>query len=76
MAVSPAWVSQVLRVPSALFSRCGIWKRHVYTNCSIAELLGIQRGTVKVHRKNLYDKLEIGSQAELLAVFIRELKGG
>ncbi|NWL80425.1 LuxR family transcriptional regulator [Pseudomonas taiwanensis] len=46
------------------------------TNSSIAELLGIQRGTVKVHRKNLYDKLEIGSQAELLAVFIRELKGG
>ncbi|NWL77287.1 LuxR family transcriptional regulator [Pseudomonas taiwanensis] len=47
-----------------------------YTNCSIAELLGIQRGTVKVHRKNLYDKLEIGGQAGLLAVFIRELKGG
>lgn len=47
-----------------------------HTNISIAELLGIQRGTVKVHRKNLYDKLEIGSQAELLAVFIRELKGG
>ncbi|MCY1462194.1 Tetrathionate response regulatory protein TtrR [compost metagenome] len=47
-----------------------------YANSAIAELLGIQRGTVKVHRKNLYDKLEIGSQAELLAVFIRELKGG
>ncbi|MCO6060378.1 LuxR C-terminal-related transcriptional regulator [Pseudomonas sp. MOB-449] len=47
-----------------------------YTNISIAELLGVQRGTVKVHRKNLYNKLEIGSQAELLAVFIRELKGG
>ncbi len=46
-----------------------------YTNSSIAELLGIQPGTVKVHRKNLYEKLEVGNQAELLAVFIRELKG-
>ncbi|WP_044871382.1 LuxR C-terminal-related transcriptional regulator [Pseudomonas sp. LFM046] len=45
-----------------------------FTNGSIAELLGIQRGTVKVHRRNLYDKLEIGSHAELLALFVRELR--
>lgn len=46
------------------------------TNGSIADLLGISTGTVKVHRKNLYEKLEIGSQAELLAMFVRELGEG
>ncbi|MFC5698425.1 hypothetical protein ACFPU0_23140 [Pseudomonas sp. GCM10022186] len=31
---------------------------------------------MKMHRQNLYEKLGVGNQAELLAVFIRELKGG
>ena len=37
--------------------------------------LRITRGTVKVHRRNLYDKLEIGSQAEFFGLFVRELMG-
>ncbi|WP_435635860.1 LuxR C-terminal-related transcriptional regulator [Pseudomonas solani] len=33
----------------------------------------ITRGTVKVHRRNLYEKLEINSQAEFFGLFVREL---
>lgn len=36
-----------------------------HTNDSIALILGIRAGTVKVHRKNLYAKLEISSTSEL-----------
>ncbi|WP_124313927.1 helix-turn-helix transcriptional regulator [Pseudomonas chlororaphis] len=43
-----------------------------YSNISLSEQLGISPGTVKVHRKHIYDKLGIGSQSELLALFIRE----
>ncbi|HBO7171447.1 TPA: helix-turn-helix transcriptional regulator [Pseudomonas aeruginosa] len=46
-----------------------------HSNLSVAQCLGISSGTVKVHRKNLYEKLGIGSQSELLALFISELKG-
>ncbi|HCF2456889.1 TPA: response regulator transcription factor [Pseudomonas aeruginosa] len=45
-----------------------------HSNLSVSQCLGISSGTVKVHRKNLYDKLSISSQSELLALFIRELK--
>lgn len=36
-----------------------------HCNSTIADLLGISHGTVKIHRKNIYRKLEISSQAEL-----------
>jgi len=39
----------------------------------VAEQLNISPGTVKIHRKNLYAKLGIGSRSELLGLFIREL---
>ncbi|AOE85961.1 response regulator transcription factor [Pseudomonas sp. TCU-HL1] len=45
-----------------------------HSNLSISQQLRIMPGTVKVHRRNLYEKLEIGSQSELLALFVRELK--
>ena len=38
---------------------------------SIANLLGISAGTVRIHRKNVYAKMRISSQRELFAIFIR-----
>ncbi|MGA4635329.1 LuxR C-terminal-related transcriptional regulator [Pseudomonas solani] len=46
-----------------------------YSSQQIADQLRITRGTVKVHRRNLYDKLEVGSQAEFFGLFVRELMG-
>ncbi|WP_025806338.1 helix-turn-helix transcriptional regulator [Pseudomonas chlororaphis] len=43
-----------------------------HSNISLSQQLGISPGTVKVHRKHIYEKLGIGSQSELLALFIRE----
>ncbi|MNN87274.1 Transcriptional regulatory protein UhpA [compost metagenome] len=37
---------------------------------SSAKVLEISPETVRMHRKNLYTKLEISSQAELFALFI------
>ncbi len=37
---------------------------------SIAGRLGIAQGTVKVHRRNVYKKLGISSQTELLAIYV------
>ncbi|WP_430447598.1 MAG: LuxR C-terminal-related transcriptional regulator [Pseudomonas piscis] len=44
-----------------------------HSNDSIAQQLFISSGTVKIHRKNLYTKLEIGSQSELLGLFLDKL---
>lgn len=41
-----------------------------YSSPSIASLLDISVGTVKVHRKNIYAKLTISSQAELFFMFL------
>lgn len=46
-----------------------------HSSASVAEQLSISPGTVKIHRKNLYAKLGICSQSELLGLFIRELAG-
>ncbi|AOE84794.1 response regulator transcription factor [Pseudomonas sp. TCU-HL1] len=46
-----------------------------HSNFSASQRLSISPGTVRVHRRNLYEKLEIGSQAQLLAVFVRQLTG-
>lgn len=42
---------------------------------STALALGISPETVRMHRKNLYLKLEINSQSELFARFIDWLRG-
>lgn len=41
-----------------------------YSSKGIAERLGITPGTVKNHRKHLYAKLQINSQAELFNLFL------
>ncbi|KUM44697.1 helix-turn-helix transcriptional regulator [Pseudomonas sp. EpS/L25] len=41
-----------------------------HSNASIACQLGISEGTVKVHKHNLYQRLEISSHAELFRLFI------
>jgi len=46
-----------------------------HSSHSIAARLGIAEGTVKNHRKSIYAKLEISSQQELFALFIRHLFG-
>lgn len=38
---------------------------------SIANLLGISAGTVRIHRKNIYAKMRISSQRELFAIFMK-----
>jgi DNA-binding CsgD family transcriptional regulator len=44
-----------------------------HSNSSIAELLAISAGTVKIHRRNVYQKLEVSSQADLFSRFIAHL---
>lgn len=46
-----------------------------HSSVSVAVRLGISAGTVKVHRKNIYAKLGISSQAELFSVFLPLLTG-
>ncbi|MGF6691126.1 DNA-binding CsgD family transcriptional regulator [Metapseudomonas resinovorans] len=46
-----------------------------HSSASVAEHLCISPGTVKIHRKNIYAKLGIGSQSELLGLFVRDLAG-
>jgi len=45
-----------------------------HSSISIGHVLGISSGTVKIHRKNAYDKLQISSQAELFALFLSTLE--
>ncbi len=44
-----------------------------HSSKSICINLGISLGTVKTHRKNVYAKLNISSQSELFATFLRAL---
>lgn len=41
-----------------------------YSSIAIASILDISAATVKVHRKNIYSKLKISSQAELFSLFM------
>ncbi|MDW6023628.1 LuxR C-terminal-related transcriptional regulator [Mesorhizobium sp. BAC0120] len=43
---------------------------------SIANLLGISAGTVRIHRKNIYAKMRISSQRELFSIFVRPTGAG
>lgn len=40
---------------------------------AIGEILGIASGTVRIHRRNVYAKLQISSQGELFSRFIKAL---
>lgn len=44
-----------------------------HSNASIGESIGISEGTVRIHRKNIYRRLAISSQAELFGIFIDHL---
>ena len=44
-----------------------------FSTKSISQSLGISPGTVKVHRENIYGKLEISTQAELFNMFITSI---
>lgn len=44
-----------------------------HSSASIAETLRIATGTVKIHRKNIHQKLKISHQSELFGMFIRHL---
>ena len=44
-----------------------------YSSSAIGEVLKISRGTVQIHRKNIYTKLGINSQGALFSQFIRGL---
>ncbi|MGC4023808.1 MAG: LuxR C-terminal-related transcriptional regulator [Mesorhizobium sp.] len=43
---------------------------------SIANLLFISSGTVRIHRKNIYAKMRISSQRELFSIFVRPMVPG
>ncbi|SOE17134.1 LuxR family transcriptional regulator [Hoeflea halophila] len=44
-----------------------------HSSASISTVAGIAVGTVKIHRKNIYRKLSISSQSELLSKFLRSV---
>ena len=41
---------------------------------SISRSLGISTGTVRIHRRNIYAKLDISSQQELFSIFFQKIK--
>jgi DNA-binding CsgD family transcriptional regulator len=41
---------------------------------SIAKSLGISAGTVRIHRRNIYAKLNISSQQELFSIFFQKIR--
>lgn len=43
---------------------------------AIGKILGIATGTVRIHRKNIYMKLGIGSQGELFSRFVASISHG
>ena len=46
-----------------------------HSSDSIARTLEIAQGTVKNHRKSIYQKLGVSSQSELFAAFIQQISG-
>ncbi len=44
-----------------------------YSSESIAKSLGISVGTVRIHRRNIYAKLQISSQQELFSIFFKKI---
>lgn len=46
-----------------------------YSSQSIGKMLGISAGTARIHRSNVYEKLEISSQGELFTLFLCSLFG-
>jgi len=47
-----------------------------HSSDSIAKDLGISVGTVRIHRRNIYAKLQISSQQELFSIFFKKITTG
>lgn len=47
-----------------------------HSSDSIATDLGISVGTVRIHRRNIYAKLQISSQQELFSIFLKNVTSG
>jgi DNA-binding CsgD family transcriptional regulator len=47
-----------------------------HSSDSIARSLGISVGTVRIHRRNIYAKLQISSQRELFSIFLKKFTTG
>ncbi len=47
-----------------------------HSSDSIAKSLGISVGTVRIHRRNIYAKLQISSQQELFSIFFKRITTG
>ncbi len=47
-----------------------------HSSDSIAKNLGISVGTVRIHRRNVYAKLQISSQQELFSIFFKRITTG
>ncbi len=45
-----------------------------HSSDAIAKSLGISVGTVRIHRRNIYAKLQISSQQELFSIFFQKIK--
>ncbi len=45
-----------------------------HSSDSIAKSLGISVGTVRIHRRNIYAKLDISSQQELFSIFFQKIR--
>ena len=45
-----------------------------HSSDAIAKALGISVGTVRIHRRNVYAKLQISSQQELFSIFFQQIK--
>ena len=45
-----------------------------HSSDAIAQALGISVGTVRIHRRNIYGKLQISSQQELFDIFFDQIK--
>lgn len=43
------------------------------SNYAIGQILSVTEGTVKLHRQNIYKRLNISSQRELFAMFVERL---
>lgn len=68
---------------SNVWSRLGLTDREAtivdlvlqgHSSEAIGLRLGISTGTVKVHRRNVYRKLDISSQTQLLSLYLGNLE--
>jgi DNA-binding CsgD family transcriptional regulator len=46
-----------------------------FNNSEIAKILNIKYGTVKVHLRNIYRKVRVGSKISLLLKFVEDVNG-